>query len=90
MADGIGWADGGVNWKDGGSTWGPGHNPQPPDEPNRFSRASTVEELIGQAIGAGSVCWVGGTGPLEFDSREASQIVKETLARLAELTGVKA
>lgn len=87
MAGGIGWADGGVGWKDGGVGWGPGRNPIKPPE-NRFRDATTVEEVVGQAVGAGSVCWENVRAAGVFQSDEAARIVQEALARLAELTGV--
>lgn len=33
-----------------------------------------LEQWIGEAIGAASSCWVGGTGALEFDSARASEV----------------
>ena len=44
----------------------------------------TVEEIVGQAVGAGSVCWL---GPIqgEFDSTRASQIVDKAVAELRRL-----
>lgn len=34
----------------------------------------TLEEILFQALGAASMCWVGGTGDLEFDSSRAKEI----------------
>ena len=34
----------------------------------------TLEEIMFQALGAASMCWVGGTGDLEFDSSRAKEI----------------
>lgn len=34
----------------------------------------TFEEVVFQALGAASMCWVGGTGSLEFDSTRAKSI----------------
>lgn len=34
----------------------------------------TLEEILFQALGAASTCWVGGTGELEFDSSRAKEI----------------
>lgn len=34
----------------------------------------TLEEVLFQALGAASMCWVGGTGGLEFDSVRAKEI----------------
>jgi hypothetical protein len=33
-----------------------------------------LDEILGQALGAASMCWVGGTGDLEFDSTRAKAI----------------
>lgn len=52
---------------------------------NRFHDADTVTELLGMLVGAGSTCWIGGTGHLEFDSTEASKVVDEGVDRLIEL-----
>jgi len=52
---------------------------------NRFSNATTIQEVVGQAIGAGSMCWIPNTGDLEFDSTKASSIVDEAVARIHEL-----
>lgn len=41
---------------------------------------STLDEAIGQAIGYASMCWVGGTGDLEFDSTAASQCAEALTA----------
>lgn len=40
---------------------------------------STLEEVIGQAIGAGSVCWEGLSGAV-FQSEQASAIVDDVVA----------
>lgn len=34
----------------------------------------TLEEIIFQALGAASMCWIGGNGDLEFDSSRAKEI----------------
>ena len=39
---------------------------------NMFADTNGIEELIGQAVGAGSMCWVGGTGDRVFDSEHAA------------------
>lgn len=36
----------------------------------------SLEEAIGQAIGAGSMCWENPAGAGEFDSRRAGEIVR--------------
>ena len=33
-----------------------------------------IEEVLGQALGAASMCWVGGTGALEFDGKRAGEV----------------
>lgn len=52
---------------------------------NRFSRAETVEEVVFQAIGAGSVCWENPNGAGEFDSTLARAVGDDAMARLREL-----
>lgn len=53
-------------------------------EPFAFTQRSdedlTLEEVLGQALGAASMCWVGGTGNLEFDGTRA-KVVYEALMR---------
>lgn len=49
----------------GPGTW----SPQPDADGNL-----TLEEAIGQALGSASMCWVGGTGHLEFDSFQAAKV----------------
>lgn len=41
-------------------------------------------EVVGQSVGAASVCWVGGTGDREFDSTRASAIVDGLMAYLSD------
>lgn len=52
---------------------------------NRFKDANTVEEVVGQAIGAGSLCWLPSTGDLEFDSAAAEEIGDAAVERIREL-----
>ena len=47
----------------------------------------SVTEWIGQAIGAASMCWVGGTGNLEFDSEQASAIAAALQERVYRMVG---
>lgn len=54
---------------------------------NRFEGITDPNELLGQAIGAGSACWVGGTGQLVFDSTEASAIADEAYQQLLKIIG---
>lgn len=53
--------------------------------PNRFVQAKSVREVVFQAVGAGSACWVGGTGDLEFDSVEAERFAVEAMRRITEI-----
>jgi hypothetical protein len=41
-----------------------------------------IEEFIGQAIGAASMCWEKPEGAGEFDSTRAAQIVEEIMDHL--------
>lgn len=52
---------------------------------NRFHNVTNIKELIGQAIGAGSMCWEDVCGAGEFESNEAARILDEVVERLAEL-----
>lgn len=52
---------------------------------NRFQDAENVTQLVGQLIGAGSMCWVGGTGSASFDTDEAQRLTDEGVERLVEL-----
>ena len=52
---------------------------------NRFANASSIPQVIGEAIGAGSVAWVGGTGSLEFDSTKASKVLDEAVERIGQI-----
>lgn len=47
-----------------------------------FDNVNDARELIAQAVGAGSTCWVGGTGELEFDSIEAAVVADAAFLRL--------
>lgn len=53
--------------------------------PNRFADVPTIAQVVGQAVGAGSTCWVGGTGDAQFDSNEALVIVSEATERIQQL-----
>jgi len=54
-----------------------------------FDDVHDARELITQAIGAGSMCWVGGTGALEFDSNAATKVADAAYQRLqAILSGI--
>lgn len=60
--------------------------PNPAEADNRFADCG-IEELVYQLVGAGSTCWVGGTGDREFDSTAAAAVALDGLARLNELLG---
>ncbi len=55
-------------------------------EPFAFVQRSdedlTLEEVIGQALGAASTCWVGGTGDREFDSARAKEVMTALLGEV--------
>lgn len=51
---------------------------------NMFDGVATIEELIGQVVGAGSTCW-DSTGSAEFDSARASVVVDDALQRIWQL-----
>jgi len=42
----------------------------------------TLPEAVGQALGTASACWIGGTGPLEFDSAQCSEVYDGLMAYL--------
>lgn len=44
-----------------------------------------IEEFIGQAVGAASMCWSSPEGAGEFDSTRACQIVEEIMDQLCTL-----
>lgn len=50
-----------------------------------LGHADTIEEVVGLAVGAGSMCWVDGNGNRVFDSTEASSVVDAAVARLKEM-----
>lgn len=54
-----------------------------------FSDAENVTELIYQLVGAGSTCWVGGTGSAVFDSDQAKEFADAGIERLIELGWVR-
>lgn len=53
---------------------------------NRFAKCESVEEVVFQAIGAGSVCWenLGQAGV--FLSQDARTIGEEAVERIKEMT----
>jgi hypothetical protein len=53
--------------------------------PNRFSDADTIESLIYQVVGAGSVCWENVSGAGEFNSTLAKSVGEDALIRLSQL-----
>lgn len=56
-------------------------------EPFAFTQNSfddlDLQEVLGQALGAASVCWVGGTGSLEFDGTRAKAIYEALMREVA-------
>lgn len=52
---------------------------------NKFEDATTIEEVIGQAVGAGSMCWDPRPSAQVFDSTSASEFVDDAVARVADL-----
>jgi hypothetical protein len=52
---------------------------------NPFEKCTTIEEVVGQAVGAGSVCWHPRPNAQVFDSEVASTIVDNAVARIREL-----
>lgn len=53
--------------------------------PNRFHKVTTVQELMYQVVGAGSVCWENPGGAGIFDTDEARAVATEGLQRLFQL-----
>lgn len=55
-------------------------------EPFNFVQSSAEElelaEVLGQAMGAASICWVGGTGSLEFDGTRAKSVFERLYAEV--------
>lgn len=51
----------------------------------KFSDAENITELVYQIVGAGSACWVGGTGQAEFDTTHAQAVAEAGIDRLIEL-----
>lgn len=47
-----------------------------------FDNVNDARELITQAVGAGSACWVGGTGSAEFDTTQAIAVADAAFQRL--------
>lgn len=55
--------------------------------PNRFHDVKTVQELMYQVVGAGSMCWVNVPSGV-FDDKEANAVAAQGLQRLLELLNV--
>lgn len=66
-------------WLDSG---GDGTAVCPPSGGNRFADCTSRDEVIRQAIGAGSVCWVYVGSDGYFDSDEAVRISDEAIERI--------
>lgn len=54
---------------------------------NRFENVEGIEELVGQTIGAASMCWEDVCAAGVFNATEAREILHETLARLSQFMG---
>jgi hypothetical protein len=46
---------------------------------NMFATCESIEEIVGQAIGAASVCWENPAGAGRFDSVQASEICEDAI-----------
>lgn len=44
-----------------------------------FADCESIEEIVGQAIGAASVCWENPAGAGQFDSTQASKICQDAV-----------
>lgn len=55
----------------------------------KWTDETSVEEAVGEAIGAGSVCWSNPGGAGIFDSTLATEIVKELMVFLENRFEVK-
>lgn len=56
---------------------------------NHFQNCSTIEQVIAQAVGAGSTCWVGGTGDAQFDSAKAVMVSDDAIERVMQIFSTK-
>ncbi|OZE88049.1 hypothetical protein CH304_00320 [Rhodococcus sp. 15-649-1-2] len=54
---------------------------------NRFADVDGIEQLIGQAIGAASMCWENVEEAGAFESSRAADIAREATERLSQLLG---
>ena len=52
---------------------------------NMFAAAEDIPQLIHQLVGAGSTCWIGGTGDNEFWTAQARKVAEQAITRLNEL-----
>lgn len=52
---------------------------------NMFAAAEDIPQLIHQLVGAGSTCWIGGTGDSEFWTAQAMKVTQDAITRLNEL-----
>ena len=52
---------------------------------NRYKDCTTVEEVVFQAIGTGSMCWDPRPSTQVFDSTGAKAVGDEAMAKLREL-----
>lgn len=53
---------------------------------NLFEHCTSLQQLIGEAVGAGSVCWEDIDKAGVFKSEQAKEIVDDALKRINELT----
>lgn len=52
---------------------------------NLFEEANSVESLLAQVVGAGSVCWTPRPSDHVFNEKEANMVVNHALQRLGEI-----
>ena len=52
---------------------------------NLFEDANTIESLLAQVVGAGSVCWTPRPSDNVFNEKEANMVVEHALQRFGEL-----
>lgn len=57
------------------------------NDENLFKDCNGIEELVGQLVGAGSMCWESVRAAGVFNAAQASRIVDDGVARLSQLLG---
>jgi hypothetical protein len=55
------------------------------DQPSKFAECETLEQVVFQAIGAGSMCWEHRHGGGIFQDHEATEVGHQAVARIREL-----